>query len=60
MRHRVAELLQRLRRPEGEGDGLALVRLDEADGLLDGALLVGTDREPEVATVDRALVRRSG
>ena len=47
-RHRVAELLARLGRPERQHDRLAAVRLDEPDGLLDPALLVRADREAEV------------
>ena len=57
-RHRVAELLLRLGRPEREHDGLAAVRLDEPHGLLDPALLVRADREAEVLGRDRLLVGR--
>ena len=52
-RHRVAELLLGLRGPEREDDGLAAVRLDQPDSLLDAALLVRADREPEVLRLDR-------
>ena len=54
--HRVAQLLLGLRRPEREHDGLAAQLLDEADGLLDAALLVRADREAEVLRRDRLLV----
>ena len=55
-RHRVAQLLERLGRAERQHDGLAAVRLDEADRLLDAALLVRADREPEVLRLERLLV----
>ncbi len=55
-RHRVAELLLGLGRPEREHDRLAAVRLDQADRLLDAALLVRADREPEVLRLDRLRV----
>ena len=55
-RHRVAELLLRLRRAEREDDRLAAVRLDQPDRLLDAALLVRADREPEVLRLDRLRV----
>ena len=55
-RHRVAQLLLGLGRAEREHDGLAAVRLDEAHGLLDAALLVRADREAEVPRLDRLLV----
>jgi hypothetical protein len=47
-RHRVAQLLLGLGRPEREDDRLAAVRLDEPHRLLDAALLVRADREAEV------------
>ena len=59
-RHRVAKLLERLGRAEGEDHGLAAVLLDEAHGLLDRALLVRADGEPEVPGVDRAAVLGEG
>ena len=55
-RHRVAKLLLGLRRAERQHDGLAAVRLDEPDRLLDAALLVRADREAEVAGLDRLAV----
>ncbi len=55
-RHRVAELLLGLGRPEREDDRLAAVRLDQPDGLLDAALLVRADREAEVLRLDRLRV----
>ena len=52
-RHRVAQLLLGLGRPEREDDRLAAVRLHEPHGFLDPALLVRGDREPEVLGRDR-------
>jgi hypothetical protein len=57
-RHRVAQLLLRLGRPERQHGRLAAVPLDQAHGLLGAALLVRADGEAEVARVDRALVGR--
>ena len=57
-RHRVAKLLLRLGRAEGQHDDLAALRLHEPHRLLDAALLVRGDREAEVARLDRLLVRR--
>ncbi len=54
--HRVAELLHGGRRAERQHDRLAAVGLDQADRLLDRALLVGRDREAEMARVDGPLV----
>ena len=56
-RQRVAQLLLGLRGAEREHGRAAAVGLGDADGLLDPALLVRTDREAEVAGLDRALVR---
>ena len=55
-RHRLAQLLDRLRRPEAQRDGLAAVRLDEPHGLLHAALLVRADGEAEVLRVERLRV----
>ena len=51
-RHRVAELLLGLGRPERQDGGRAALRLDDPDRLLDAALLVRADREAEEARVD--------
>ena len=59
-RHHVAQLLLRLRRPEGQHRGAAAVCLDEPDRLLAGAFLVGADREAEVAGLDGPLVLGEG
>ena len=55
-RHRVPQLLFGFRRPQGEDDRLAPVRLDEPDRLLDAALLVRADGEAEVPGLDRLRV----
>src|ERR1700694_6255729 len=47
--HRVAQLLDRLRGPEGEDRRLTAVRLDQPDRLLDAALLVRADGETKVS-----------
>jgi hypothetical protein len=57
-RHRVSELLLGLGRAEREHDRLAAVGLDQADGLLEAALLVRADREAEVLRLDRLRVVR--
>ena len=54
--HRVAQLVGGLGRAEGHDDGLAAVRLDEPDRLLDRALLVRADDEAEVRGVDAPAV----
>ena len=51
-RHAVTQLLFGLGRPEREHDRLAAVRLDQTYSLLDAALLVRADREPEVLRLD--------
>src|SRR4029079_2091063 len=56
--HRAASLLSRLSRHQRQPDGLPAVRLDEPHGLLDTALLVRADREPEVPGLDRPVVVR--
>ena len=53
-RHRVPELLDRLRRAKRQNDRIALIRLDQADSLFDAALLVRAHREAEVLRVDGA------
>ncbi len=55
-RHAVAQLLLCFGRAERQHDRLAAVRLDDADGLLDRALLVRADREAEVPRLDRLFV----
>ena len=55
-RHRVAQLLLGIRRPEREHDGVAPEVLPESHGLLDPALLVRADREAEMLRLDRLLV----
>ena len=59
-RHRLAQLVGRLFRPEGQDRARSAMRLDDPDRLLDRALLVRADREPEVAGVDRLLVGGQG
>ena len=51
-RHRVAELLLGRGRPERQDGRRPALRLDDPDGLLDAALLVRADREPQEARVD--------
>src|SRR5450759_524178 len=55
-RHRVAQLLDRLRRTERDHHRVTAIGLDEPDSLLDAALLVRAHRETEVARVDRPRV----
>ena len=55
-RHRLAQLVGRLLRPEGQDGARPALRLDDPDRLLDRALLVRADGEAEVAGVDRLLV----
>ena len=55
-RHAVAELLLGLGRAERQHGRGASVGLDQPHRLLDAALLVRADREPEVAGLDRLLV----
>ena len=55
-RDRVLQLLDGRRRSERQHGRRAAVPLDEPQRLLDRALLVRADREPEVARVDRLLV----
>src|ERR1019366_1795221 len=55
-RHHVAQLLLGLRGPEREHRRGAAVLLHQPDRLLDGALLVRTDREAEMAGLDRLLI----
>src|SRR5262249_10308294 len=57
-RDRVLELFDGLGRPEREHGRRRVVGGGDSDRLLDGALLVRADREPEVRGVDRPLVRR--
>src|SRR5581483_2261903 len=59
-RHHVAQLLLGLGRPKGQHRARAAVLLDEADRLLDAALLVGADREAEMPGRDRPLVLGEG
>ena len=59
-RHRLAELVGRLVRPERQDRAGPAIRLDQPDRLLDRALLVRADREPEIARVDRLLVGGQG
>ena len=55
-RHRVAQLLLRFGGPSVSTTDSPPVRLDEPHGLLDAALLVRADREPEVPRLDRLRV----
>ena len=52
-RHRVAQLLDRLGGTEGQDHRLAAVGFDQANRLLDSALLVRADREAEVLGLER-------
>ena len=55
-RERLADLLLGLGRAQREHGHLAAVLLDQAHRLLHPALLVGADREAEMASLDRLLV----
>src|SRR5207302_3704615 len=52
-RHCVAQLLDGIRRPEGEHHRLAADGLDDPHRLLDSALLVRADREAKVTRFER-------
>ena len=58
--HRLAQLVLRLGRAEGHDRRRAAVRLDQPDGLLDGALLMRADGEAQELGVDVLRVARSG
>ena len=56
VRERVADLLLGLGGAQRQNGDLAAVLLHEPDRLLHAALLVGADREAEVASLERLLV----